>query len=180
MAADAYINSRVTAETKALVRKLAVHKGITEAVLVRQVLSAVLETAAVGRLPDPPAVKARDNRVYVTLADEDLVLLRERSWARHMPPATYLATLARAHLRQVTPLPKDELVVLRRAVAELGAIGRNLNQVTRAANRGERGGGLSRGDFAAFLKVAEALRDYIRELLKANHARWRTHAESHD
>ena len=154
MAADAYINSRVTAETKALVRKLAAHKGITEAVLVRQVISAVLETAAVGGLPDPPAMRTRDSRVYVTLNSEDLLLLRERSAAQRMPAATYLATLTRAHLRQITPLPKDELVVLRRAVAELGAIGRNLNQIARAANRGERDAGLSRGDFAAFLKVA--------------------------
>jgi hypothetical protein len=125
-------------------------------------------------------MKPRGHRVYMTLAGEDLVLLRERSAARRMPPATYLATLARAHLRQVTPLPKDELVVLRRAVAELGAIGRNLNQIARAANRGERSAGLSRGDFAAFLKVAEALRDYVRDLLKTNHASWRTCAESRD
>jgi antitoxin component of RelBE/YafQ-DinJ toxin-antitoxin module len=174
--ADAYINSRVTAETKALLRRVAARRGITEAVLIRQVLNDVIGAAAVAQLPEPDAAKPRDNRLYVRLAMEDLRLLRERSLARRMTPATYLAVLARAHLRGLTPLPKDELQALKHSVAELGAIGRNLNQLARAAHQGERGSPPGRDEFAAFLKVAEGLRDHIKSLVKANEASWRTRA----
>ena len=77
MVADAYINSRVTAETKALLRRVAHHRGITEAVLIRQVLNEVLGAAGAGQLPEADAAKPRDNRLYVRLAMEDLRLLRE-------------------------------------------------------------------------------------------------------
>jgi hypothetical protein len=55
-----------------------------------------------------------------------------------MPSATYVSVIVRAHLRNLAPMPKDELVALKRSVAELGAIGRNLNQLARAANGGDR------------------------------------------
>jgi hypothetical protein len=35
--------------------------------------------------------------------------------------------LVRSHLRHLAPVPEDELLVLERSIAELGAIGRNLN-----------------------------------------------------
>jgi predicted DNA binding CopG/RHH family protein len=174
--ADSCINSRVTAETKALLRRVAAHRGITEAVLIRQVLNDVLGAAAATQLPEADAAKPRDNRLYVRLAMEDLHLLRERCMARRMTPGTYLAVLARAHLRALIPLPKEELQALKHSVAELGAIGRNLNQLARAPHQGERSSALGRGDLAAFLKVAQGLRDHIKSLVKANEASWRTRA----
>ena len=53
-----------------------------------------------------------------------------------MAAATYVSVLVRAHLRQLTPLPEEELRALNRVVAELGAIGRNLNQMARATHQG--------------------------------------------
>ena len=175
MAAEAYIHSRVTAETKALLHQRALQQGISEAVVIRQVLSAVLGTAPV-ESPQSDMAQPHDNRFYVRLAIEDARLLRERSAARGMPPGTYLATLTRAHLRQIVPVPKDELNALKRAVAELGAIGRNLNQIARAANQGVRGISIGRPEFTAMLKVAEGLRDHIKALVNANNASWRSHA----
>jgi hypothetical protein len=89
-----------------------------------------------------------------------------------MPAATYLAVLARTHLRSLAPLPRDELLALKRSVAELGSIGRNLNQVAYAANRGERVTGPSREDLRALMKVCEGLRDHVRDLLTANLKSW--------
>jgi hypothetical protein len=51
-----------------------------------------------------------------------------------MAPATYASVLTRVHLRSLAPLPREELLALKRTVAELWAIGRNLNQIARAAN----------------------------------------------
>jgi hypothetical protein len=54
-------------------------------------------------------------------------------------PATYVSVLTRAHLRSLAQLPREELLFLKRTIGELGVIGRNLYQIARAANQGERG-----------------------------------------
>ena len=89
-----------------------------------------------------------------------------------MRPATYVAVLTRSHLRRLAPLPKDELLALRRSIGELAAIGRNLNQIAKAANDGGRLPGSAREEFRAMLKVCEALRDNTKALLKANVTSW--------
>lgn len=83
----------------------------------------------------------------------------------------------RAHLRHLTPLPRDELLALKRTISELGAIGRNINQIARAANQGDRVDGPSRAELFAILKACEGLRDHVRGLLMANLRSW---AVGHD
>ena len=119
------------------------------------------------------------SNLYVRLPTEDRLLLHERAAARGMASATYVSVLVRAHLRSMAPLPKDELVALKRAVSELGAVGRNLNQIARAANQDARVGGVGHDEFRAILKICGALRDYTKDLIKANSASWTSgHAES--
>ncbi len=110
--------------------------------------------------------------MHVRLRTDDKLLLDARAEARGMRPATYASVLLRGHLRRLTPLPKDELAALKHAVAELSAIGRNLNQIARAANQGARVGGTGRDEFRAILKICEALRDHTKDLIKANTASW--------
>ena len=119
--------------------------------------------------------------MLVRLRTEDRLLLDARAEARGMRPATYASVLLRSHLRGLMPLPKDELAVLKRAVAELGAIGRNLNQIARAANEGVPVTAPGRDEFRAILKICEALRDHTKNLIKANAASWTSgHAEPAD
>jgi hypothetical protein len=59
------------------------------------------------------------------------------------------------------------LMALKRAIAELSAIGRNLNQIARVANQGGQTASIGRNEVMAMLKVAEALRDHVKALLKA-------------
>ena len=80
--------------------------------------------------------------LYIRLRKEDRLLLHERAAARGMASATYASVLIRAHLRSLAPLPKDELFALKQAVSELSAIGRNLNQIARAASSGARVAGV--------------------------------------
>ncbi len=110
--------------------------------------------------------------IFVRLKQDDRILLDARSEARGMRPATYVAVLTRSHLRRLAPLPKDELLALRRSISELAAIGRNLNQIAKAANDGGRLPGSARAEFRAMLKVCEALRDNTKALLKANVMSW--------
>jgi hypothetical protein len=94
-----------------------------------------------------------------------------------MPAATYASiVLLRTHLRGVAPLPERELSELKRSVAELGALGRNLNQIARVANQTGHLTGPSAQDLQALLKACSALRDHLKELVKRNIASWETGA----
>lgn len=128
---------------------------------------------------EPAARPARRSRLYVRLRPDDQLLLRERAGARRIAPATYVSVLVRAHLRQLAPLPADELRLLNRVVAELGVIGRNLNQMARATHQAASAAETPRIDVMAMIKVCEALRDHVKALLKANAVSWKVgHVES--
>jgi hypothetical protein len=99
------------------------------------------------------------------------MLLCERATARGMRSATYVSVLVRSHLRNLTPLPKEELTALKRSVADLGAIGRNLNQIARAANQGVKPSGPGRGDLHHLMRSSITVRLPLskrRRLLSAN------------
>jgi hypothetical protein len=101
-----------------------------------------------------------------------------RAEARGMRSATYVSVLIRSHLRMLAPLPKDELLALKRGIAELANIGRIINQIAKAVNDGGRAAGSVREEFRAMLKICEALRDSTKALLKANETSWQT-GDSH-
>jgi predicted DNA binding CopG/RHH family protein len=159
---------------KTLLRALAGREQITESALVRQLLETMLRRSALDGFPKLEALEkvSRDARFSIRLAPEDRMLLSERAAARGIPSATYVSVLIRSHLRNLAPLPKEELSALKRSVAELGAIGRNLNQIARTANQGGRPTGPGREDLKAMLRVAEGLRDHFKALLKANENSW--------
>jgi len=115
--------------------------------------------------------------MLVRLTVEDRLLLDARAEARGMRPATYASVLLRSHLRQLTPLPKDELLALKRSITELGSIGRNINQIAKAVSGGGEVPGSLRSEFWAVLKICTALRDNTKALLRANLTSW---AAGHD
>jgi predicted DNA binding CopG/RHH family protein len=181
MAAPPFVAARVTPEMKTLLRVLAEREQITESALVRQLLEVMLRMSAKEGFPKLDTLEkvSRDARLSIRLAPEDRILLCDRATARGMPSATYVSVLVRSHLRNLTPLPKEELLALKRSVAELGAIGRNLNQIARTANQGGKPAGPGREDLRALLRVAEGLRDHVKALLKANQISWEQgHAET--
>jgi len=174
MAADALVRCRVSSETKALLQNIAAREQVTESAVVRQLLDTLARTAATQSPPvsKPDNTGLRAERLSIRLAPDDRLLLCDRAAARGTASATYVAVLVRSHLRKLTPLPIAELDALKRSIAELGAVGRNLNQIARALNAGGRSNGPGRKDLEAMLKIAVALRDHIRALLKANETSW--------
>jgi hypothetical protein len=181
MAASAFIHLRVTQETKLRLRALAQREGRSESALLKELLGVMLRSVGDEVLSEPRRNEGglRQARLTVRLQPSDQVLLRDRAAARAMPAATYVSVLVRAHLRSLTPLPKDELLALKRSITELAAIGRNINQMAKVAN--EAGGfpGSVREEFRAMLKICEALRDNTKALLKANLRSWSVgHSES--
>jgi hypothetical protein len=188
MAATVFIKARLSKELKERARLLAERQLLSESawlksLVVRELRSKEGGTAAAAETADTSASKSdygrgkvssdsRSGRVYVRLRRDDEQLLQARAAARGMRAATYVSALTRAHLRHLAPLPKDELLALRRSISELAAIGRNLNQIAKAANDSNRLPGSAREDFRAMLKVCEALRDSTKMLLKANLISW--------
>jgi len=116
----------------------------------------------------------RGKPILVRLRREDRLLLDARAEARGMRVATYISVLIRSHLRQLAPLPKDEILALKRSIAELATIGRNINQIGKALNEGGRAPSSTREEFRAMLKICEALRDNTKALLMANETSWQT------
>jgi len=194
-AATQILKTRVTPETKARVVEIAQGELLNEAVWLRRLVAKALHenqaystpSLEVGERYTGAVTQARGHcskyrgraaRLYVRVRREDRLLLHERAVARGMASATYLSVLLRSHLRALTPLPRDELAALKSVVGELGAVGRNLNQIARAANQGSRVPGPGRDEFRAILKICEALRDHTKDLIKANTASWASgHAE---
>jgi len=155
MSDGAHLTTWVNRETKTRFAVVARHQGLSDSALLKRLVDTMLQA---GNSVDSVAIGGRVDRVArlsIRLRPDDQILLRERAAARGMPAATYISVLTRAHLRALAPLPKQELLTLRRTVSELGSIGRNLNQIARSANQGERTSGPGREDLRAILRVCE-------------------------
>jgi hypothetical protein len=193
MGATEILATRITPEIKEQVAEVVREEFLTESIwlrrlVLRELRAARSETGARhhadlsaadsrGRCSD----KRASGSLYVRLRPEDRLLLQERAAARGMASATYVSVLVRSHLRSLSPLPKEELIALKRAVSELGAVGRNLNQIARVANQGARVAGVGQEEVRAILKICEALRDHTKGLIKTNAASWSAgHAEPAD
>ena len=189
MSCTEVLKARVSPEIKLQAKVIADRELLTEAawlkrLVIREIRAADVAGTSVGETgrtdgSSGPAGATRrgdvgGKRVYVRLRDEDRLLLEARAAARGMRPATYLSVLTRAHLRTLTPLPKEELLALKRSIGELASIGRNINQITKVANEGGRLPSSVRDEFRAMLKLCEALRDNTKAMLKANETSWST------
>jgi hypothetical protein len=187
MSCDEVLKTRIPPELKLQAKSIADSEFLSEAAWLKRLVvreirtcrganSEEHESCRAEGFPQPDKATrgkgARGRPLFVRLRSEDRLLLGARAEARGMRSATYASVLLRAHLRRLTPLPKDELLALRRSIGELAAIGRNLNQIVRVANESGRLPGSAREDFRAMLKVCEALRDNTKVLLKANLASW--------
>src|SRR5450756_1477880 len=129
MVATALIAARFSPDTKARFSAVARHQGLSESALLKRLVEAALVTAGAiqPEVSEPIQPVAASGRISVRLRPDDLLLLRERATARDLPTGTYVSLLIRSHLRRLAPLPTLELAALKRSVAEIGAIGRNLN-----------------------------------------------------
>jgi Bacterial mobilisation protein (MobC) len=193
MACTEFLKARVSPEIKFRVKVVAEQDSQSEAAwlkrLVLRELRACDPSAGESASSRPEGIRrpTREARgpkgggkpMLVRLRNEDKLLLDARAEARGMRPATYASVLLRSHLRKLTPLPKDEFLALKRSIALLASIGRNINQIAKAANQGGRIADSAGAEFRAMLKICVALRDNTKALLKANETSWETgHAQA--
>jgi hypothetical protein len=171
--ADQFIVARVSSETKARLRALAGRQQLSESASLRRFVELVLLQAGLSPIITETRTGPRSTaRLMIRLRVDDQILLRDRAAARGMPPATYVSVLTRAHLRSLAPLPREELLALKRTLGELGSIGRNLNQIADAASQGELVTSPGRKDLETMLRVCGTLRDNLKRVLLANLRSW--------
>jgi hypothetical protein len=174
MSGSTHLSTWVDAETKQRFGLVAKQLGLSESAFLKRLVELNLQStqAATVTTPELAAIPFRGARFSVRLRPDDRLLLGERAAARGMATATYASIVLRTHLRAVAPFPERLLVELKRAVAELGAIGRNLNQIARAANQTGRVAGPSSQELQALLRACTALRDHFKGAIRANIASW--------
>lgn len=174
MPCDHLISVRVDEDTKQRFRALAARERVTESALLKRLLEvALMGTRYSDAAAEPAWQETRAERLYVRLSRTDRRLLEERARGRDLRAATYVSLIVRAHLLDAAPLPKAELAALKHSIAELSAIGRNLNQFVRALPAGARATGFTTREAIALIKACELLRDRTKELVHANAASWR-------
>jgi hypothetical protein len=160
--------------SKARFGVIAKAQGLSESALLRKLVESTLtatDTAHASTL-EPILPVSSSGRISVRLRTDDLLLLRERASARELPTSTYVSLLVRSHLRAQVPLPTVELTALKRSVAEVGALGRNINQIARAVNEQQWPAGPNRSDLMAILRALEGLREHFKAVIIANLASW--------
>ena len=166
MVANHFIAARVSSEMKSRLKTLAEQRQLSESALLKRLLELTLDGAAEPQLSNPGGTRrvARAARLYLRLRPDDQLLLAERAAARGMAAATYVSVL----------------VALKRSIAELGAIGRNLNQIAHTVRQGGSASGPRREDVAAMLEVCTGLRDHFKATLLANLRSWQVGHDSPD
>jgi hypothetical protein len=171
---NAHLTTWISRESKERFAMIAQAQGLSESALLRRLVESTLSAAGALDTQVAPAIEgvASSGRISVRLRQDDLIVLRERANARQLPMSTYVSYLVRAHLRAQTPLPTAELEALKRSVAEVGAIGRNINQIARAVNQQQWPAGPSREDLRQIIRVLTVMRDHIKALINANLASW--------
>jgi len=174
MTSNTHLQTWVSREFKEHFARVAKAQGLSESALLRRLLKNMVVPA---REPDdleitPVEELPSTRRVSVRLRADDLLLLRERAKGRGLPASTYISYLVRSHLTAQTPLPTQELAVLKRLVAELGAIGRNINQIARAVNQQQWSSGPDPAVLSEVFRVLTATRAQIKALINANLASW--------
>jgi Bacterial mobilisation protein (MobC) len=181
------LKARVSPAVNFQVKAIADRAYLTEAAWLKRLVLREIRTAEIGgsaaiEFGEVDGVNGRrgaarasgrcQKPVFVRLREEDRPLLDARAAAQGMRPAPYVCVLMRSHLRSLTPLPKEEFLALKRSIAELASIGRNINQIAKAANEGGRLKDSVGAEFRAMLKMFVALRDNTKAFLKANEIRW--------
>jgi hypothetical protein len=129
----------VRPEKHAAFRRLARHHGQSDSKLLTLLIDHTLRESALSAANPPLQVVLgrATERLTVRLRPKDAERVHQRAQSRGMRSATYLAYLIHAHVTAAPSVPVAEIAELKRAVASLTAIGRNLNQLVKASHQGQ-------------------------------------------
>jgi hypothetical protein len=154
------------------VTALAEREGISVSSLLGELVEEALDKRPDASPANASTRETRPDRIAIRLRPGDAGALVRRTKMRRMRPSTYVAALVRAHLGEDPPLPSKEFAALERVTAELSAVGRNLNQVTRAINSGLPVPAGTAALVGRSIELVEAVREATKAYLRAASASW--------
>lgn len=173
MARRYWVHFAIPADIKRRVKAAASAEMLTPSAWLRRMIVRALglpPSATVAEPAEDYSEGSLDNRLCIRVCPDDTLLLRARAAARGTRPSTYASVLLRSHLRGLSPLPKEELLALKRAVSELGALARDLHRLAQVL--GQEGGTAVPPDLRAVTRLCETVRSDTKALLSANVDSW--------
>ncbi len=172
---NTHLQTWVSREFKEHFARVAKAQGLSESALLRRLLENLVVPAA---MPDDVVITPVEElpsarRVSVRLRADDLLLLRERAKARGLPDEHVHFLFGPIALDERRRRCRtEELAALKRSVAEIGAIGRNINQIARAVNQQQWPSGPDPAVLSEMIRVLTTMRAQIKALINANLASW--------
>ena len=167
------VRTRIPADKKPSLEALAKRRGVSEAKLLRQLISsALMRSERKDRGTATDSSPTRRDRLTVALHPADRRALQERAAARNVTAGRYVTTLVRAHLNTQPRLPRDEAVMLRSATEELNAVRTTLNELVRAANAGAIWAEPLRETTEQLLTVFQKISFHLKEFARTNRRSW--------
>lgn len=171
------LKTRVTGEVKAAFSARAAAHSLSEAALLETIVASFLRldhaAPPAHGAPCPGYGGARTRDVHVRLLPSEYEALERLSAMRHWKRSTYLGHLIRTHLNGQPRFSDDEMLALRHIVAQLSALGRNVNQIARALGASPAPASLA---MALPLRELKALIDEeragVKDLIRSNLTSW--------
>src|SRR6185437_2441510 len=137
------LQTRCTAEIKNRFRALASGHGLTESMLLRRIVAALLtqhadEVLAFSATQTRGGRGGHGGQVKLRLWPEEVRAIRALAEPEGYSAQAWVVRQLRHRLEDAVPFAKDELSELREALRELGALGRNLNKLLHLLQRSDR------------------------------------------
>ena len=137
------LHTRCSADAKRQFQALASAQGLTESMLLRRMMAAVLQQYG-GTASDLPRSETRggkdgkSSRLMLRLRPSEIQAIRALAEPEGYSAQAWIVRQLRHRLEDAVPFAKEELDALRDAIRELAAIGRNLNSLLHVLHRSDR------------------------------------------
>jgi len=137
------LQTRCTADIKNRFRALAKGHGLTESILLRRMIAAVLtqhadEVLAFSTTQTLGGRGGHGGQIKLRLRLGEVRAIRALAEPEGYSAQAWIVRQLRHRLEGAVPFAKDELSELREALRELGALGRNLNKLLHLLQRSDR------------------------------------------
>ncbi|MDR0933752.1 MAG: MobC family plasmid mobilization relaxosome protein [Burkholderiaceae bacterium] len=178
-ALDTILPIRIGQKARARFRELARQSGKTESQYARQMIyEAIAKANNAGQTPEPTTLptlspeETRPCRIAIRLPRFLLLKAKARAGQKGMSTNRWIAALIQSNMLNIPVMTETEVAILRESNYQLMAIGRNINQITRALNTGEP----DKDTPAILLRLKQHLsrtETHISELVSASRNSWR-------
>jgi hypothetical protein len=177
--AETFLQFRIDATTKRLFQTVADRQETLVSALLKRLVTEYLDAERATSITPSSKLSAalgleKSDRITVRVLPADRQVLKERAKARSLRETTYLRMLIHSHVRLAGPVPAIELQALRDSAAELRAITKRLDRLTRLMGAGAAVDKAWPAEALAVMQACERLRDHVRAFIRANIRSWET------